>query len=105
MNPLRRLGRHAATFLALLLVPALAYTQTNQGQIAGNVLDSSGAVVPNATITAKSQETGSTYNTVSSGSGNYRFPSIQLGHYTITAIAPGFKPVVSTGVEVRSTLR
>ena len=75
--------------------------QTNQGQIAGNVVDSTGAAVPNAAITAKNDATGSVYNAVSSSAGSYRFPSIQLGRYTITATAPGFKTSESTGVEVR----
>ena len=101
MNSVLKFGRLSAAFITLLFVAAIAPAQTNQGVIAGNIIDSSGAAIPNAAITAKSQETGSVYNTVSSGSGNYRFPSIQLGHYTITAKAAGFKPVVSTGVEVR----
>ncbi len=79
----------------------LAFGQTNQGIIAGNVLDSTGAAIPNVKITAKSEETGSAYDTVSTGSGNYRFPSIALGKYSITAIAPGYKAITNTGVEVR----
>ena len=77
------------------------YAQTNQGQIAGNVFDPSGAVVANAQITAKNEATGSVYNATSTSSGSYRFPSIELGRYSLTATAPGFRKEVSTGVEVR----
>ncbi len=77
------------------------HAQTNQGQLAGNVVDSTGAVVPNATVTAKGVENGSVYTVKSSGAGNYRFPSIGLGHYTITTEAPGFRQQVNTNVEVR----
>ena len=101
MNSVSRFTRLTAAFATLLFAAAIAPAQTNQGVIAGNVLDTSGAAIPNAAITAKGQENGSVYNTVSSGSGNYRFPSIQLGHYTVTATAPGFKSEVETGVEVR----
>ena len=87
--------------LLLLMGIASAHAQTNQGQLAGNVVDSTGASVPNAAITAKSETSGSVYNAVSSSAGSYRFPSIQLGRYTITATAPGFKSSESTGVEVR----
>ncbi|WP_419805540.1 carboxypeptidase regulatory-like domain-containing protein [Terriglobus sp.] len=87
--------------LLLLFAAAFASAQTNQGQIAGNVVDASGAAVPNAEITAKGDQTGVNYTAKSTSSGNYRFPSIQLGRYTITATAPGFKSTVSTGVEVR----
>lgn len=85
----------------LFLTASLAFGQTNQGVIAGNVLDSSGAVVPNASIVAKNEATGSTYTTKSTTTGNYRFPSIELGRYTITTTSPGFRPSVNTGVQVR----
>ena len=86
---------------ALLLAAAPALSQTDQGQISGNVLDASGAVIPNASITAKSESTGSVYKAISTGAGAYRFPSIPLGHYTVTTTAPSFKATVNTGVEVR----
>lgn len=87
----------------LLLAPVAitAHAQTNRGQIAGNVFDATGAAVPNATVTAKSLDNGSVYTAKSSGAGNYRFPSIALGRYTITTEATGFKQQVNTGVEVR----
>ena len=87
--------------LVVLFVAAFAVGQTNQGVIAGNVLDSTGAAIANAKISAKNAATGSVYNTVSSGTGNYRFPSIELGRYTVTAQSPGFTQVVDEGVEVR----
>ncbi len=87
----------------LLLAPVAlsAHAQTNRGQIAGNVFDATGAAVPDATVTAKSLDNGSVYTAKSSGAGNYRFPSIALGRYTITTEASGFKQQVNTGVEVR----
>ena len=86
--------------MVMLLSGALG-AQTDKGIIAGNVLDPSGAAVPNAAIVAKSVENGTVYNTQASGSGNYRFPSISLGHYTVTATASGFKQAVNNNVEVR----
>lgn len=93
--------RLGGIFIALLFLGQYATAQTNQGVIAGNVLDSSGAAVANAKITAKSEETGATYDAVSTGVGSFRFPSIQLGRYMITTTAVGFKSAVNTGVEVR----
>ncbi len=80
---------------------SVTYAQTNEGQLAGNILDPSGATIANATVTAKSDESGTVYTAKSSSTGNYRFPSIQLGRYTISTMAPGFKQAVNTGVEVR----
>ena len=91
----------AALALFLLFGLHLAHAQTNEGQIAGNVLDSTGAAVPNASIVAKSESSGSVFKAVSTSAGSYRFPSIQLGRYTVTVTAPGFKASESTGVEVR----
>ncbi len=104
MNKVLKQGWTSALAGALLFVLSLAgvaTAQTNQGQIAGNVTDSTGAVIPNAKITAKSESTGSTYNAVSTSSGAYRFPSIELGSWTVAATAPGFQQQVNTGVVVR----
>ena len=101
MNTIIKALRGLSLVLLLLVSCHIGHAQTNQGQIAGNVVDSTGAVVPNANIVAKSEANGSVYNAVSTSAGSYRFPSIQLGRYTITATAPGFKASESTGVEVR----
>ncbi|WP_157477427.1 TonB-dependent receptor [Granulicella tundricola] len=93
--------KYVAAVVLLYCGVVSAFSQTNQGVIAGNVLDSTGAAMPNVTITAKSEETGSSYETKSTSAGSYRFPSIQLGRYTITTSSPGFRPSANTGVEVR----
>jgi carboxypeptidase family protein len=99
-----RAFRQLSGILCLLLFGAgsfTVYAQTNQGQMAGNVADQSGAYVAGATITATNEATGSVYTAVSTSAGAYRFPSIQLGRYTVKTSASGFKEAVSTGVEVR----
>ena len=88
-----------ALVAVMLFSPAAA--QTNQGSIAGNVLDPSGALVPNAKITAKDTSRGTTYETASSSAGAYRFPNMNIGTYDITASAPGFKTATLTGVLVQ----
>lgn len=85
----------------LLFSGAFAMGQTNQGVLAGNVLDTTGAAIPGANIIAKSDESGTQYTTKSTSAGSYRFPSIQLGRYTVTTTAPGFTTASNTGVEVR----
>src|SRR5271170_3045760 len=68
-----------------LISPRSADAQTNQGAIAGNVLDSSGAVVANVKIVATNAATGATYEAVSSSAGAYRFPNLTVGTYDLTA--------------------
>jgi hypothetical protein len=75
--------------------------QTNQGQMAGNVTDQTGAYISGAVVTARNEATGSVYRATSTGAGNYRFPSIELGRYTVTTAASGFKESVNTGVLIQ----
>jgi hypothetical protein len=84
--------------ITILLGSALG--QSNQGSIAGNVGDPTGALVPNAQIVAKGQSTGSTYTAVTTSSGSYRFPNVNIGVYDITVTASGFKTSTFTGVVV-----
>ncbi|HUK26563.1 MAG TPA: carboxypeptidase-like regulatory domain-containing protein, partial [Terriglobales bacterium] len=87
--------------LAVALLAGLAVAQTNQGSIAGNVVDPAGALIPNAKIIATDAGTGATYNTVSSSAGFYRFPNLNIGTYTLSASASGFKTAQLTGVLVQ----
>jgi carboxypeptidase family protein len=87
--------------IALFLLSPLANSQENQGSIAGNVVDPSGAVVVGAKLTAKGESTGSVYQTVSSSAGSYRFPNVNIGTYDITVSATGFKTTTLTGVLVQ----
>ncbi len=91
-------------FFVLSLFSALIST-AGWGQttatIVGTVTDSSGAVVPNATVTLTSQDTGLTRKTISSQGGNYVAPLLPVGQYSITAEATGFKRKTITGIVVQ----
>src|SRR5580704_9514145 len=87
--------------LAIATLMGSALGQTNQGAIAGNVSDPTGALVPNEKITAKAVSTGATYTTASSSAGSYRFPNLSIGTYDITVTAAGFKTATLTGVVVQ----
>jgi Carboxypeptidase regulatory-like domain len=78
-----------------------ARAQTNNGAIAGSILDSSGGAVADAQVQATGIETHSVYTTVSTATGAYRFSDLVLGHYDITVTAKGFKISTLTGVEVQ----
>jgi hypothetical protein len=84
-----------------LLLSSLASAQLNQGSIAGNVIDPTGALVAGAKITARGQQTGTVYQTVSSSAGAYRFPNMNIGAYDITVSATGFKTTTLTGILVQ----
>ena len=73
-----------------LTCPAFSQTITT-GDVAGNVKDSSGAVVPAATITLKSADTGEVRTVVTGPSGEYRFPLLKPGEYSLSGEATGLK--------------
>jgi hypothetical protein len=81
-------------FVALLIawqtMPAAAQSLTS-GDAAGTVTDPSGAVVPNATITLKSNDTGSSQTRTTNTQGAYRFALLAPGTYTVSVTASGFQ--------------
>jgi Carboxypeptidase regulatory-like domain/TonB-dependent Receptor Plug Domain/TonB dependent receptor len=83
-------------FFSCLLASTALFAQKITGDIEGNVTDSSGAVVPGATVTALNVDTGLSRTANTSGSGNYRINDLAIGNYKITAEAAGFKTVVRT---------
>jgi hypothetical protein len=59
-------------------------------QITGSVKDSSGAIIPGATVTARNVDTGLTRVAVTDGTGEYRLPSLTPGRYSVATELSGF---------------
>ncbi len=81
----------AICIVAFCCVPA--FGQTITGSVNGTVTDPSGAVVPNATVTATSVETAVATTSKTNGDGIYNIRFLQIGTYKITIVAPGFSPL------------
>src|SRR4029077_17377582 len=81
----------ALLVIALATVPLMAQSTTT-GDITGTVTDSSGAIVPKATVTAKSNDTGASLATTTNASGIYHFSYLKPGNYTVTAESSGMQP-------------
>jgi len=93
----RKISGLAAIFVVLLSAsPAVAQLPT--ATILGVVKDSSGAVVPNAKLTARNVETGQTRTTTAAADGSYRFPALPVGAYEVRAENAGFETEVCTGL-------
>jgi len=90
--------------IALLLLAALAasvvWTQT-QGQITGVVSDSSGAVVAGAAITVTNPQTNFTRQVQTNSAGNYVFPTLLPGFYSVRVEMPGFQSEVRNQIELQ----
>jgi outer membrane receptor protein involved in Fe transport len=74
-----------ALFLLIWPVRLLSAQTLTSATIVGVVTDSSGAIVPNASVTVTQAENGSVHHSTSTSSGEYRFPFLNPGNYEITA--------------------
>src|SRR5262245_11004598 len=78
--------------LVWLSMACWAIAQTDQGRIVGTVVDSSGAVVPNASISVKNDVTGKTREVTADGNGFYAVTSLGPSTYSIIAKANSLGP-------------
>jgi hypothetical protein len=77
----------------------IAFAQS-VGAILGTVTDNSGAVVPNAKVTATRTDTGISQTAVTGPLGTYFIPDLPVGSYSITAESPGFKSGNVEGIKL-----
>src|SRR5271165_5034552 len=87
-------------FLLILCLLPVARAQTSAGRITGVIMDSSGAVIPNATVSAKNSETGIVTPAASNGEGLYVLYPLPPGTYAISVEAQGFRAERIEGVIV-----
>lgn len=86
----------------LLFVFALSFglsAQTFRGSIAGSVVDSSGAAIPDAAVKAQHTGTGVIRETVSTASGEFSVPDLPLGLYSVTVTKGRFQTTTVREVE------
>jgi hypothetical protein len=87
--------------LLLSLCPVSA--QTGQGIIVGLVNDSTGAIIPAVQVRAVNKATGFAHSAETNQEGLYRLPYLVPGFYEITFEVQGFKRLVRSNIQVRST--
>jgi Carboxypeptidase regulatory-like domain/TonB dependent receptor len=90
-----------SAFFLLLTNAQCAFGQVDEGSIAGQVQDPSGAVVPGAQVTLVNTDQGITSNTTTNGSGEYTFSPVRIGHYSLSATAPGFSKTEQQNLQVK----
>jgi hypothetical protein len=74
--------------------------QLPTGQITGIVTDSTGANVAGAEVEAQNTSTGIVSKTVSNESGDYIFPVLTPGRYSVVVRKPGFESVTRSSIEL-----
>jgi hypothetical protein len=88
----------------LALVAPAAWAQgggaSSTGTIQGRVVDAQGAVLPGVTVTATSPAMLGAQTSVTSENGNYRFPAVPPGTYSLTFELPGFNSLKRDGIQI-----
>ena len=92
---------------AVIALVIFCYSSSLQGQavtgtLLGTVTDTSGAAVTGAKVEATAAATGAVHNSATNESGNYSFPDLQPGTYTVSAEATGFKRVTQQNIGLLS---
>jgi hypothetical protein len=82
----------------LLLIGATAATaQTTSGSMSGSVVDESTQAIPGATVTIANESTGEERTGTTNEVGNFVFPALVAGPYTIRVTMDGFRPLEVRG--------
>ena len=89
-----------ATMMACVPAPAPLRAQTNTALVAGTVVDQSGRVLPDATVTIKNEATGAIRTSTTGTDGHFRVDGVPAGTYSITVSATGFATSNKSEVEV-----
>jgi len=91
-----------AVMICLSLLCAVGARAQETGDIVGTVTDSTGAVVPNATVTLTNTATNVSQTAQTAGDGNYLFTLLQVGSYVIKVQASGFKTASAPALALSS---
>ncbi len=101
MRKISKLFVSGCVVLVLCLLGGVkALGQYENGSLVGTIRDSSGAPIPNASVTVTNEATSIPSTTKTNGVGDYNVPSLKVGSYTITASAPGFASAQAKDIAV-----
>jgi len=102
---MRRWTTGLSALLVALTFSVSAFAQgggaSSTGTIQGRVTDAQGAVLPGVTVTAISPALIQPQTTVTSEAGNYRFPAVPPGTYSVAFELTGFNALRREGIEIR----
>ena len=90
----------------LLVLSPLAFSQSKDtGAIVGKAVDTENEPLPGVTITLSSPNLMGARTFITTETGEYRFPALPPGMYTVKAELQGFKTIVRENVRVTTTVR
>jgi Carboxypeptidase regulatory-like domain len=94
------LRKSLVAFALLLSLGVNAFAQQNTGEIYGRAADTSGAVLPGATVTVAGPALITPRVSVTSETGTYRIPELPIGTYSVTFELAGFKTTAVQDIRV-----
>jgi hypothetical protein len=86
--------------LVLFCISTSIKAQRTTASLSGTVTDTSGAVIPSASITVKDIHTGATVAAKSNGQGVYVISNLEAGSYKLVVKSPGFRDHERSGIEI-----
>ena len=93
--------RNLVVLMFLLLTPGALVNAQDRGTITGQVVDTSGAVVPDAKVTLTNPATGQNITVETNAEGAYTFLSLTAGRYEVVAEKEGFRKAQAANVVVQ----
>ena len=100
---MKRFCAGTAVFALFLTFPL--FCQTSSTAILGTVTDATGAVVVGAKVTLLQVQTGIKRLDTTSSTGDFNFPLLDPGQYSVTVEAPGFKTATNSGIQLELDLK
>ena len=102
-SPIEKYGS-ACVVTAIVVVMSFSfaasplYAQYTTASMAGNVVDPTGAMVPDAKVTVRNTETGLEQTVSTAATGAFLFPRLPVGVYQLSVEKPGFSTYVQEGI-------
>ena len=95
-----RWGRMSLVGLALAICMTTANAQVDTGTILGTVTDSSGAVIPGASVTIINQASSALLTAKTTADGRFEFTPLHIGTYSVAVEAASFKKATIESVQL-----
>ena len=95
------LSRRVLAGFVIYGVAAIGASGQSNANLQGTVTDSSGAVLPNATVTVRNADTGVTQSVKTDSAGTYQVPALSPGRYDVEVSASGFAATTDRGIVLR----
>ena len=91
--------RFTSTALMVFVLAAAAFAQSSTGRLVGTVSGPDG-LLPGANVVARDNQTGREQTVTAKDDGSFVFPQLEVGIYTVTITAPGFKTFVANELKI-----